>query len=343
MKKITGYILLLIVCTVLVIGYRIYRSVMQPNVFADEKTEYFICIPTGSDFNTVVRILSENEILKDTSTFKWVSEKMKYTDRVLPGRYHITKGMSNKDLITLLRSGKQTPVNLTFNNLRTTAQLASLVSRTIEADSVSIMRILTDEAELNKKGFNTRTIPALFIPNTYEFYWNTPAEKFFERMALEYKKFWTEERKQLALMSGLSQSEISILASIVEQETQRNSEKSTIAGVYLNRLKRGQKLDADPTLVFALGNFTINRVLNEYKKIDSPYNTYIYTGLPPGPICIPSISSIDAVLHYSKHDYLFFCAREDFSGYHNFAKTYHEHLVNARKFQKELDKRNIRS
>jgi UPF0755 protein len=193
----------------------------------------------------------------------------------------------------------------------------------------------------SKYGFNEQTIMTMFIPNTYEFYWNTSADEFFERMADEYKKFWTDERKQKAKNIGLSQSEVSILASIVELETQKKDERPTVAGVYINRLKKKMLLQADPTVVFALGDFTINRVLKIHLETDSPYNTYKYSGLPPGPIYLPSISSIDAVLNFENHDYIYFCAKEDFSGYHNFAKTLAQHNENARKFQQALNKRKI--
>jgi UPF0755 protein len=182
----------------------------------------------------------------------------------------------------------------------------------------------------------------MFIPNTYEFYWNTSAEKFVEKMAEEYKNFWNEDRKAKAEKMGLTQSEVSTLASIVEQETQKNDEKARIAGVYINRINIGMPLQADPTVVFAVGDFTIKRVLNSHLRIDSPYNTYLYAGLPPGPICIPSVSSIDGVLNYEKHNYLYFCAKEDFSGYSNFASTLSQHNVNAQKYHRALRKAGIR-
>ncbi len=266
-----------------------------------------------------------------------------YTNNVKPGKYQVKARMNNKELVSLLRSGKQTPVKLTFNNVRTVQQLAGLVSRKIEADSISIVDFFHDEYYQRSYGFTPQNSMSVLIPNTYEMYWNTSAKQFFERMAKEYKKFWTDARKQKALEINLSQTEVSALASIVEQETRKNDEKPIVAGVYMNRYIKGWKLEADPTLVYALGDFTVRRVLSVYKEIDSPYNTYMYTGLPPGPICIPSVASIDAVLNYAKHNYLFFCAREDFSGYHSFAKTYNDHLINARRFQKALNKRGIMS
>jgi UPF0755 protein len=342
-RKILISVALIVLASAALIGYDFYKKVYSPNISSWENGEKFIYIPTGSDFNDLMKILVDEGVLQNQASFEWVSERMNYKSKVRPGKYRVTKGMSNKELVSLLRSGKQVPVKLTFENVRTTAQLAGLASRQIEADSAELAALMKDEIYLKELGFTPETAAALFIPNTYEFYWNTSAKGFFERMAREYKAFWTQSRKEKAKNTGLSQTEVSIIASIVEQETRMNDEKPVIAGVYLNRYRKGWKLEADPTLVFAAGDFTIQRVLNVHKEIDSPYNTYMYTGLPPGPICLPSISSINAVLNYRKHNFMFFCAREDFSGYHSFAESYSEHLANARRFQRELDRRNIRS
>ncbi len=339
-KKIFVFILLAFVLAGAYYGYNIYKRIFAPNVFPQE---LYLNIPTGSNYVDVLTILIEKNIVKDKSSFDWLARKMKYDKNIHPGHYKLTPGMSNKDLITLLRSGKQTPVQFIFNNLRLPAELASEISKTIEADSTSVMNLFNDDVYLKQYGFNSENCIAMFIPNTYEFYWNTSAKKLMDRMAKEYKAFWNPSRKLKAKTNGFTQAQVSVLASIVEQETHRDDEKPIIAGVYINRFKKGWKLEADPTLVYALGNFSIQRVLNQYKEIDSPYNTYMYAGLPPGPICIPSISSIDAVLNYTKHEYLYFCARDDFSGYHCYAKTYPEHLLNAKRFQKELNRRKIKS
>jgi UPF0755 protein len=245
-------------------------------------------------------------------------------------------------LVNLLRSGKQSPVKLGFISVRSLDILAGKAAAYIEADSATLAALLTDPATAQKYGFNQQTFMSMFIPNTYEFYWNTSAEKFVEKMAEEYKNFWNEDRKQKAADIGLSQSEVSTLASIVEAETQKNDEKAKVAGVYMNRLNTGMLLQADPTVVFAAGDFTIQRVLNRHLEINSPYNTYLYAGLPPGPINIPSVSSIDAVLNYERHNYKFFCAKEDFSGYHAFAVTNAQHEVNARKYHQALRNAGIR-
>ncbi len=343
LKRIIISFVIVLLLFVLLIGYGFYKKVYLPNVTLQDKKEEFIYIPTGSTFVEVENILNAQHLLQNPASFEWVAEQMKYKAQVKPGKYLIKRNMNNKELVTLLRSGKQVPVKVVFTNIRTTEQLASVVSHQLEADSAAILGLLKNDTFLSKYGFTKSNCLALFIPNTYEFYWNSSAKKFIERMAGEYTRFWNQQRKTKAASMNLTQSQVTILASIVEQETRKNDEKPIIAGVYLNRYRKGWKLEADPTLVFALGDFTIQRVLNIYKEIDSPYNTYLYTGLPPGPICMPSISTIDAVLNYSRHDYMFFCAREDFSGYHSFAKTYSQHLLNAKRFQNELNRRKIRS
>ncbi len=249
--------------------------------------------------------------------------------------------MNNLELLKMLRSGKQLPVNLVFNSIRTREQFAERISEQIEPAKDSLLYLMRDEKFLSPLDVDSNTVLTLFIPNTYQFFWNTSGRQFVRRMKTEHDKFWNAERKQKALQLGLQPAQVTVLASIIEQETQRDDEKPVIAGVYLNRLKKKLNLQADPTLVYALGDFSIKRVLSEYKKIDSPYNTYKYAGLPPGPICIPSIISIDAVLNRFPHNYLYFCARDDFSGYHVFASTYAQHQVNARRFHKALNQRGI--
>ena len=243
----------------------------------------------------------------------------------------------------MLKSGQQEPVKVVFNNIRLKEQLAGVISKQIEADSLSITKLLSDKEYLSALGLTPENSVSLFIPNTYEFYWNTSAKGFIERMQKEHNRFWNERRRTILNRTGLNITEVIILASIVEQETKKNDEKPIVAGVYLNRLRKNWNLEADPTLIFATRDFSAKRVLNIHKEVDSPYNTYRNRGLPPGPICIPSIASIDAVLNYKEHQYMFFCAKDDFSGYHSFARTYQEHLVNARRFHNELNRRKIRS
>lgn len=340
-KKILFPIIFLGLVTIAVTGYLLYGRIYQPNVRLEEKKSMIIYIPTGAGFEDVKNILSEEKILVDSSSFIWLAEKKNYPAKVKPGRYRIMDGMSNNELVNMLRAGLQEAVNLTLHNIRTKNELASRVASKLEIDSSNLVEYLNNNDSLKRFGLNTDNILTLFIPNTYQFYWNTNATAFMDRMAKEYKNFWTAERKEKANQLGMSQTEISVLASIVQSETNAQSDKPIIAGVYINRLKKNMPLEADPTLVWALGDFNIKRVLNTHKQIESPYNTYKYPGLPPGPITLPSVNSLDAVLNYEKHNYIYFCAKEDFSGYSNFACTYEDHLKNAKKYQRELTKRRI--
>lgn len=342
-KKIAFSLVIVLLLSLFFMGYGFYKRVFYPNVTLEDKNEQFIYIPTGATFIEVLNILSSHHLLQNQASFEWVAEQMKYKTQVKAGKYLIRRNMSNKELVGLLRSGKQVPVKVVFNSVRTKEQFASVISSQLEADSAAIMGLLGNKEYLSTFGFNDTNCLSMFIPNTYEFYWNSSAKKFLGRMAEEYKKFWNVNRKEKARQIDLTQTQVSILASIVEQESQKSDERPKIAGVYMNRLRKGWKLEADPTLVYAVGDFTIQRVLNIHKEVDSPYNTYLYAGLPPGPICIPAINAIDAVLNYSRHEYMFFCAKEDFSGYHSFAKNYSEHLLNAKRFQNELNRRKIRS
>jgi UPF0755 protein len=301
----------------------------------------YLYIPTGSNLDDVVAIIKAQRILNNTESFKWVASKMNFKN-IKPGKYKITKGLSNIELVRLLRSGKQEPIKLTFQNIRLKTDFAGYIGKNFEIDSLAFLNMLDSIDLVRQYGFDEETIFCMFIPNTYEMYWNTSKEKFFERMQKEYVKFWHTERIAQAKAIGLSPVQVSILASIVDQEALLNREMIRIAGVYMNRLNRGIKLEADPTVIFANGDFTVKRVLYKLLQKDSPYNTYKYSGLPPGPICMPSVAAIDAVLHFEKHNYIYFCAKEDFSGLHNFASNVTEHQMNARKFQQALNNRGIK-
>jgi UPF0755 protein len=244
-------------------------------------------------------------------------------------------------LVNLLRSGEQEPVKLVFNEARTKQDFLEVVNNQIEADKDELQSLMSDDDFLKEYGLNSKNVLTLFIPNTYEFYWNTSAHLFIDRMAKENEKFWTKNRIQKAQKLGLTKAEVSILASIVQQESRVVDEQPVIAGVYLNRIKKGMHLQADPTVIFAIGDFTIKRVLNVHLDFDSPYNTYKYAGLPPGPICLPYSTTIDAVLNRKPHNYIYFCAKEDFSGRHNFAANIAEHDRNAAKFRRALNARKI--
>jgi len=306
-----------------------------------DKQEY-LYIHTGATYKDVYKTIRDEGMVKDSTTFDWAAKNMKYTTRVKPGRYHLVSGMSNRRFINMLASGAQEPVTLNFHNLRLKEEFAGFVSKKIEPDSVSIIRLLDSTDFLKQYGFTTDNVYAMFIPNTYQLYWNNTPEKFFKRMYANYEKFWTPERKRKADAIGLSPIQVSILASVVDAEALHDDEMPTIAGLYLNRLKKGMKLESDPTVIFAKQDFTIKRVLNKYLSYNSPYNTYLHTGLPPGPIMMPSVNALNSVLDYQKTDYIYMCAKADFSGYHAFATTVTEHLINARKFQQALNERNIK-
>jgi UPF0755 protein len=340
-KQVALWVFIVLVILAGVAAYKIYSFVYAPNVQLGDSSAEYLYIPTGSTFSEVRNTLIENDFLKNVNSFDWVAEQKSYPNLVKAGRYQLKSGMSNNELVNMLRSGKQQPLNLTFTNIRTKEQLAGHIAERIEADSMDIIMLLNDRSVMKNYGLNAENAALLFIPNTYEFFWNTSAEQLLQRMHREYQKFWTEDRLQQAAVIGLTPQEIGIMASIVQQETIKPDEMDVIAGVYVNRIKTGMPLQADPTIVFANKDFSITRVLTKHLEIDSPYNTYKYRGLPPGPISLPSPAAIESVLYYKKHDYLYFCAKDDFSGYHAFARTYQQHLLNARKYQQELNKRKI--
>jgi UPF0755 protein len=341
-RKLILSILILLVLVGGVGGYYAYKTIYQSNVDLGEKKSLIIYIPTGSTFDDVVRILGENHILKNQSTFELLAEKKKYRNAVKPGKYRILANMSNNALVNLLRAGIQEPVTINFNGLHTLDELMDRVGRRIEADSLSLHQAIRDNGYLSKYGFNSGNVQALFIPNTYEFYWNTSVDQFFDRIAKEYKAFWTEERKNKAKAMGYSQSEIITLASIVQgEQCCDNEEKKVIAGLYLNRLEQGMPLQSDPTVIYAIGDFTMQRVSLEQTRINSPYNTYVIKGLPPGPIGFAQASSIDAVLNHEQNDFIYMCAQEDLSGKHYFSKSYEQHCVYAKKYRDALNNRNI--
>ncbi|MEJ5316288.1 MAG: endolytic transglycosylase MltG [Tenuifilum sp.] len=318
---------------------RLYFTFRAPNVAVPKET--LIYIPTGSNYNDVLNILANNKVLKSIDRFKRVAQYYDYEKSVKPGCYAFKPGMSNSSMVKMLKYGHQKPVKVTFTGMRTWQQLAQRISSQIEADSVSLINLFTSDSVAFNRGFTPSTFMAMFIPNTYEFYWNTHALGFINRMYKEYNRFWNESRIHKADGIGLSPVEVAILASIVEEETNVKSEMPIIAGVYLNRLRKGIPLQADPTVKFAIGDFTIRRVLTRHLAVDSPFNTYKHRGLPPGPIRIPSVIAIDAVLNAQKHSYLYFCASPDFSGRHIFAQTLAEHNRNAAEYRRALNKERI--
>jgi UPF0755 protein len=335
------FIIALVIIIVLALGGTCifyYLRYFGPNVTGDKE---YLYIHTGATYDDVYKTIRDEHIVGDTTTFNWAAQNMKYINRVKAGRYKLEKGMSNRRLINMLASGTQSPVTVSFHDLRLKTQFAGFIGKKLETDSASITNLLDSADFVKQYGFTTDDVYTMFMPNTYQMYWNTTPEKFFKRIYANYQKFWTPERKQKAAAINLSPVQVSILASIVYAEAGHADEMPTIAGLYLNRLKQGIKLQSDPTIIFAENDYTIHRVLTRQLSVNSPYNTYMHTGLPPGPINMPSVSAVDAVLNYQKSDYLYMCAKFDFSGYHAFAATKAEHLINALKYHQALNARHI--
>lgn len=337
-------LILLIIGLVIIIGgvfaFNFYNKIYKPNT-AKEGDVY---IPSNSNFDEVENLV--RPFLKRVKPFTWVANKKNYPNSIKSGKYHIVEGMNNNDLVNLLRSGNQTPVKLSFNNQDTFEKLAGRISEQIEADSISLLKAFKNQSFISKAGFNSKTSIGMYIPNSYEFYWNTSAETFQNKMLNEYKRFWNANRIEKAKKLKLSKNEVITLASIVQKETASIKERPIVAGLYLNRYQDKWPLQADPTIIFALKQQTgsdtvIKRVLTKDLAIDSPYNTYKNVGLPPGPIAMPDISSIDAVLNPAKHNYYYMCASITNIGQHEFAKTLSQHNRNASKYQQWLNKQGV--
>jgi UPF0755 protein len=340
MVRISMLFVLTGVVIMVLLVYKFYGRIYEANVSLDGEQEFFY-VPTGSDFEYVIEHLESEGIINDIKSFRWVATRKQYEQNVKPGRYKIRNGSSNNELVNMLRSGNQDPVMVVFNNLKNLNQVAGKVSQYLEGDSLEFAAYLADTALYKEYGFTKETFTSMFIPNTYEFFWTTTPEQFTDRMKREYDDFWKGDRDKKAKRMEMTRADVVTLASIVDEETMHDQENGMVAGVYINRLKRGIPLQADPTLKFAKDDFTVKRILNADKEIESPYNTYKYKGLPPGPISIPSISAIDGVLNHEDHNYVFFCAKADFSGYHAFARSLSEHNKNARDYQKALNNRQI--
>ena len=336
------FVLLIIAIVGGIKGFSYYWNMWKSNISIKSGQSAFLLIYENDKFVDVIKRLETSGVMKNVESFKKMAQKQDYPQNIVPGRYELIDGMGNYVLIRKLKTGRQTPIRITFNNVRTKENLAQKLSKQLMIDSLQIITILTDEMGLEAYNLNPETSVCLFIPNTYEVYWDISPENLLKRMKKEYDIFWTEERLMKLNDVGLDQLEVSTLASIVEEETKKKDEKPVVAGLYLNRIHKRIPLQADPTVIFALQDFSLRRVYNEHLTVDSPYNTYKYAGLPPGPIRIPSIESIDAVLNYQDHNYFYMCAKEDFSGYHNFAVTFQEHGKNAEKYRRELNKRGIK-
>lgn len=315
-------------------------EVFGPNTGSFSHGDY-LYIHTGAGYNDVKQTLVAGGFVRDIKSFDFLAKRAGYPGHVHAGKYKIRHGMSNYSLVRLLRSGRQTPVKLVINKLRTKADFIRLVSMNLEADSTVLKQMFTDTVYLAQFGLDTNTVMCAVMPDTYEFFWNINADKAFRKIEKSFARYWTEKRKQQASAKGLTPQEVITVASIVDEETNNNAEKPNVASVYLNRLKNGTKLQADPTARFAWGDFTIRRITSVQTSLQSPYNTYYVKGLPPGPICTPSAASIDAVLNAPNTTYLYFCAKGDGSGTHLFASTYEEHMKNARAYHQTLNERGI--
>jgi UPF0755 protein len=339
MKKIILTLFYVLLTAGLALVVFLWAVVLKENTRAVEPVRIYI--PAGSDFNDLTDTLERAGLLRNSKSFIITTRLKSFGKTVKPGSYLVEPGMSNNNLVNMLRSGRQAPVNVTFNNVRTLEELAGKIGHQIEADSSSVFEFLDNESNYSEDGFDRRTVISVFIPDTYQLYWSSDARAFYRRMLKEYRDFWSDERKAKAEALGLTPAEVSVLASIVDEEVSKEDEKSRIAGVYINRLRLGMPLQADPTVKFAVNDFSIRRVLNKHLEVDSPYNTYKYAGLPPGPIRCPSRSGLESVLNAEDNDYLFFVARYDGSGYHHFSRTLSEHNSYASAYRRELNRRRI--
>lgn len=343
LRKIVGIFSLVAVTAGTIVGYMMYRQIFSANTsFAENQVAVFV--PTGATFADVEKIVSP--YIEDMDRFRSVAEKKSYPQYVKAGKFVLRNGMNSNDLINALRN--PVTVNLAFNNQETLQRAVGRIAQQLEPDSLSLLQAFTDKTFLEENGFNEDNVLAVFIPNTYEFFWNTTPRKIRDRMTKEYRKFWTPERIEKAKALNLTPIQVSALASIVHKETVKTDERPRVAGVYLNRLAKGMKLEADPTVIYAIkkqsGDFdqVIKRVLYKDLVIDSPYNTYKYEGLPPGPIAMPDITALDAVLNPEKHNYIYFCASVTNFGYHEFAVTPAQHEVNRQKYVAWVNKMGIK-
>lgn len=343
-KKSIKYTILYTILAILLVGLsigidQVYRMCYK-NICTKSGESTYLYVYTRMSLDELMAYMKTDYAIESPYNFRLHAKLLHFT-HVMPGRYKVDAVEADLNFIRRLRNGEQTPVKVTFNNIRTKQQLAKCLSEQLLVDSASIASLLNDANFLKDYGMKPETAVCLFIPNTYEMYWSVSARGLVDKFYSEYKRFWNQERLEKAEKAGLTPVEVAILASIVEEETNKASERPIVAGLYINRLRKGMLLQADPTVKFAVGDFGIRRVLNKHLQIDSPYNTYKYKGLPPGPIRIPTAAAMDAVLNYTKHKYIYMCAKETFNGEHNFATTLAEHNRNAARYQKALNQRRI--
>lgn len=322
-----------------------YLTLFKENVYLDGKKYKFLYIPTKATYDDLVEILEEENILKNKKTFEWLAKAMKLRDNFKPGKYRVLAGMSNRQLINLIKSGKQEPVKITFNIAdRTNEDLIAKISEKFEIGEAELEAFFEGETEISKKySLNEETLRCLFLPESYEMNWNVPLPEFVAKLEKTYNNFWNKDRLLRAKACKLNQAEVITLASIVQSECATiESEQKKIAGVYINRLAKNMALQADPTVIFAIGDFTKQRVYEKDLDYDSPYNTYRNKGLPPGPICLVYSKAIDAVLNYEKHNYIYFCAKPALNGYSDYSATYEQHLKYRDAYRKAMDKRGVK-
>ncbi len=341
MKTALKKLVLILIITIIAIGLYLAYLFLYPNYSTEKKESVYLYIYPTTTKQDIKNQLQEKLQVHNISGFDMVSKALRFR-KIRVGRYEVKNGMNNLSLVRMLRNGTQKPMKLRIKPVRTNAELSNYLSKKMMQDSASFMQVLNDTVFLKNQNLTPQTVLSLFIPNSYEIFWNASAKSVFNRMKKEYDHFWNAQRKQKASKIPLTIMEVNTLASIVDWETNNKQEKPIVAGLYINRLKKGIPLQSDPTVIFAVGDFTIRRVLNKHLRFKSPYNTYLVKGLPPSPIRTPTVAGIDAVLNYDKNDFIFMCASEKFNGCHNFAKTLSEHMKNARKYQKALNERGIK-
>ena len=343
-KKIAAAIVLFGLIGSGIFSYYIYSVMLVPNTNFSSK-EAYIFVPTNASFLDVKNDLKP--LLKDIETFEVLAKQKKYISNIKAGRFLISNGMTNNDIINSIRS-RNLPIKIAFNNQHSLEDLATRISSQIEANNSDLLKVLSDPEFLEANGFTNENAIAMYLPNSYEFFWNTSATTFRSRMLKEFKRYWNEERLIKAKNIGLSSLQVMVLASIVHEESKQVSEQARISGVYMNRLNNGWPLQADPTIKFAAyklpyyNNTIIKRVLNKHKSIVSPYNTYMNKGLPPGLIAMPDLSAINAVLNYETHSYYFFAADAEKPGLHKFSKNLSGHNRNAKAYQSYLNLKGIK-
>ena len=339
-KKLKIFILLFSLVSAM-FSYYVWQVFKTPNFRVEANQPFELFIPEKASYETVLDTLKKHDLVRDQLSFRFLAKVLNYPEKIRPGRYIIHSEMGNWELLRKLRNGRQDAYKVVINNFRLKEDMAGRIANQTAYDSAAIYAILDSTELMQQWGFNSETSPAIFVPNTYEVNWTTSFPEFLTKMNKAYEKFWTTKRKRDAEKLGLTPVQVSILASIVYGESKNSKEQARVAGVYWNRLQINMPLQADPTVVFAWKDFTIKRVTGKYTALNSPYNTYRNTGLPPGPISVVPSDVIDRVLNLEHHQFLYFCAKEDFSENHSFAVTYKEHMQNAANYQKALDQHNI--